>query len=87
MPAPIQVPDGPLSAGRVRWYDTERKFGWVRSDDGADYFVHWRCLKRWGVNPGDMLDDARVLFTAQAVPGRSPEVAYLRFAAVEVAHG
>jgi cold shock protein len=30
--------------GRVKWYDTEKGFGFLTSDDGGDVFVHKAAL-------------------------------------------
>ena len=64
--------------GSVDWYDEERKYGWLRRDGGGDAFVHWRALKKCGINPRDLQDGRRVTFQTQEGRGRSPEVSQLK---------
>ena len=33
-----------MPTGRVKWYDTEKGFGFLTSDDGGDVFVHKAAL-------------------------------------------
>jgi CspA family cold shock protein len=33
-----------VPTGRVKWYDTEKGFGFLTSDDGGDVFVHKAAL-------------------------------------------
>ena len=33
-----------MPTGRVKWYDTEKGFGFVTRDDGGDVFVHKAAL-------------------------------------------
>ena len=33
-----------MPTGRVKWYDTEKGFGFVTSDEGEDVFVHASAL-------------------------------------------
>ncbi len=47
-----------MPTGRVKWYDTEKGFGFVTRDDGGDVFVHKAALPN-GVNeltPGQRVD-------------------------------
>ena len=79
-PRPLEVVglDANWEHGSVDWYDEDRKFGWLKRDAGGDAFVHWRALKRCGINPRDLVDGGRVTFTVQPGRGRSPEVVQLR---------
>ncbi|HEY2796175.1 MAG TPA: cold-shock protein [Micromonosporaceae bacterium] len=47
-----------MPTGRVKWYDTEKGFGFVTRDDGGDVFVHKAALPS-GVTqlaPGQRVD-------------------------------
>ena len=33
-----------MPAGKVRWYDVEKGFGFLVTDDGEDVFVHASAL-------------------------------------------
>jgi len=33
-----------VPTGRVKWYDTEKGFGFLTRDDGGDVFVHKAAL-------------------------------------------
>ncbi len=47
-----------MPTGRVKWYDTEKGFGFVTRDDGPDVFVHKAALPN-GVaelTPGQRVD-------------------------------
>ena len=33
-----------MPTGKVKWYDTEKGFGFIASDDGGDVFVHKAAL-------------------------------------------
>ena len=48
-----------MPTGRVKWYDTEKGFGFLTSDDGGDVFVHKAALPT-GV--GDLKTGQRVEF-------------------------
>jgi cold shock protein len=48
-----------VPTGRVKWYDTEKGFGFLTNDDGGDVFVHKAALPP-GV--GDLKTGQRVEF-------------------------
>ena len=80
--APVKPvePAGEWRIGTLKFYDPDRKFGFIRDDDGFDIMLHWRCLKRSSVNARELVDDMRLRFKSQPVPGRSPEAVIVRFA-------
>lgn len=36
--------------GRIKWFDTERSFGFVISDTGPEAFLHVGVLRRYGID-------------------------------------
>ncbi|MCF7792775.1 MAG: cold shock domain-containing protein [Candidatus Cloacimonetes bacterium] len=30
--------------GRVKWFDDSKGYGFVLTDDGKEYFVHWKSI-------------------------------------------
>ena len=59
-----------VPTGKVKWYDTEKGFGFLSKDDGGDVFVHKGALPA-GVN--ELKPGARVEFGVAA--GRKGEQA------------
>lgn len=49
---------GAVPTGRVKWYDTEKGFGFLTRDDGGDVFVHKAALPDGlaGLKPGQRVD-------------------------------
>jgi cold shock protein len=47
-----------VPTGRVKWYNTEKGFGFLTRDDGGDVFVHKAALPAGvdGLNPGQRVD-------------------------------
>ena len=37
--------------GNVKWFDREKGFGFIGSDEGEDVFVHASALERSGIPP------------------------------------
>lgn len=37
-----------MSTGYVRWWSIEKGHGFIRGEDGKDYFVHFSCLNGEG---------------------------------------
>jgi cold shock CspA family protein len=84
--APVQArqqlaePEGEWLEGAVKWYDSDRAYGWLRAKEGFDILIHWRVLKKSGINGRELMDDMPVRFKMKPVPGRSPEATIVRFA-------
>ena len=84
-----------VPTGRVKWYDTEKGFGFLTRDDGGDVFVHKAALPE-GVGelkPGQRVDfgivESRKGNQALAVKilDSPPSVAELRRRPPEELHG
>ena len=84
-----------VPTGRVKWYDTEKGFGFLTRDDGGDVFVHKAALPE-GVDelkPGQKVDfgivESRKGNQALAVKlvDAPPSVAELRRRPPEELHG
>jgi CspA family cold shock protein len=84
-----------VPTGRVKWYDTEKGFGFLTRDDGGDVFVHKAALPE-GVEelkPGQRVDfgvvESRKGNQALAVKllDSPPSVAELRRRPPEELHG
>lgn len=45
------VVEGPLSAGFVKWFDSEKGYGFIKMPDGTlDVFVHANQLRKSGID-------------------------------------
>ena len=78
---PLKMPAGPLKAGElqgeVKWFNPNKGYGFILSDDGREIFVHFRAVRngdrrtlkqgqkvRFGLRQserGDQADDVRIL--------------------------
>lgn len=75
-PPPKRLPPGPAApvkeniiemGGTVKWYKTDKGFGFVIPDDGLkDIFVHKTCLERHGLEA--LKEGQRVRMTIRSVP-------------------
>jgi CspA family cold shock protein len=49
--------------GKVKWFNTSKGYGFVISDEGNEYFVHWRSIVTTSDNEHKTLfDDEDVQF-------------------------
>ena len=84
-----------VPTGRVKWYDTEKGFGFLTRDDGGDVFVHKAALPEGigELKPGQRVDfgvvESRKGNQALAVKllDSPPSVAELRRRPPEELHG
>jgi cold shock protein len=84
-----------VPTGRVKWYDTEKGFGFLTRDDGGDVFVHKAALPEGvaDLKPGQRVDfgvvESRKGNQALAVKllDTPPSVAELRRRPAEELHG
>lgn len=53
-------------SGTVRWWSEERGHGFIRGQDGRDYFVHYTCLI--GDGRRNLERDEEVEFVAAETP-------------------
>lgn len=58
--------DSGMMAGTVRWWNEERGHGFIRGNDGLDYFVHYTCLV--GEGRKNLLRDEDVEFEPAETP-------------------
>ncbi len=40
----VRTSEGNVPTGKVKWYDTEKGFGFLETDEGEDVFVHTTAL-------------------------------------------
>jgi cold shock protein len=55
-----------MSKGYVRWWAEEKGHGFIRGEDGKDYFVHYSCLN--GEGRKNLERDEEVEFEASETP-------------------
>lgn len=48
--------------GTVKWFDSEKGFGFIQSEDNKDYFVHYRAIKNDGYGRVSLDDGQKVTF-------------------------
>ena len=86
-PVANREPEGAWEQGKVKWFDPDRYFGFVVCQDGQDAILHKNVVRAAGVNPADLFGDRPIRFKARPVPGRSPEVTWLRLMPIALEGG
>lgn len=66
--------------GTVKWFDGDRKYGFVTLDGGHDVIVHVSIVKLYGLRPDDLLPTVRVRCDTEQVPGRRAQVTAIAIA-------
>lgn len=57
-----------MKQGKVKFFDTQKGFGFIKPDDGGkDVFVHRNNVENLGYNQG-LEDDERVEFEVEETP-------------------
>lgn len=49
--------------GTVKWFNTEKGYGFIAGDDGRDAFVHWSNITGTGFR--NLVEGQRVCFDAE----------------------
>jgi cold shock CspA family protein len=65
---PVRLPVGPLKAGElqgeVKWFNPNKGYGFILSDDGEEIFVHFRAVQNGGRR--SLRQGQKVRFTLRA---------------------
>lgn len=69
-----------MQEGRVTFWSSDRKFGFIRPDSGADVFVHLLAFEEAGLPPPAVGD--RLLFNIEDGRNGKPQATNLRRADV-----
>lgn len=51
-----------MHTGTVKWYNTEKRFGFIKADSGGDVFIHEKTLKAAQLET--LIAGQKVMFTA-----------------------
>ena len=59
-----------MSIGTVKWFNTQKGFGFIQPDDGSkDVFVHISAVERSGI--GNLVEGQKVSFDLQQERGKT----------------
>lgn len=76
-PARLAVADMP-EAGAVKWFDSTRRYGFVKLDGANDAFLHMSVLSLYGIKERDLVPGRRLrLKTEPPEIGQRPNVVAL----------
>lgn len=59
--------------GRVKWYEHDKRYGFIECDGRSDVFLHWSTAQLYGLNASDLVKGQTVRFNSEQKPGRRPE--------------
>ncbi len=59
-----------MSTGKVKWFNAEKGYGFITSDDGQDVFVHFSAIKTDGYKT---LDEGQAVSFDVADGDRGPQ--------------
>lgn len=59
--------------GRIKWYDPERRFGFIVSDEGGEVFLHRSVVQQYGIRESELFKGTPVRFVEdEQRPGQRP---------------
>jgi CspA family cold shock protein len=59
---PLPVPGGKRESGQVKWFNPNKGFGFIITEDGREIFVHFKAVRNGGRR--SLRNGARVTFTS-----------------------
>lgn len=60
--------------GTIKWFDDDKRFGFIKTPSGTDVFLHFSVLKKYGVSPRQLVEGVKVRFKLDDAPrGARPE--------------
>lgn len=60
--------------GAVKWFDKDKRYGFVTGESGQDAFLHDSVVRLYGLHAGLLIKGARVSYCIETPVGRGPEV-------------
>jgi len=69
-PAAIRFGDAKMAIGTVKWFNTQKGFGFIQPSDGSkDVFVHISAVERSGI--GNLNEGQKVSYDIQQERGKT----------------
>lgn len=66
--------------GAIKWFDSDRKYGFVTLDSGLDAILHISTARLYSLRDEHLIKSVRVRCDIRAVPGRCAEVTAIAIA-------